>query len=64
MKNKKPPLVIWALCAGVTLLIATLILPPVHKPKARPSRIQTVNHVASVTMTMPRTNGLPAPTTK
>ena len=58
MKNKSR---LWGfLIAFIALLLATCLLPPLSKPKARPSRIQTVNYVASVSFTIPGTNGLPA----
>jgi hypothetical protein len=61
---KKPQRGILALLALVSLLLAALVLPPLPKPKARASRIQTVNHVASVSMTIPSTNAPPNETTK
>jgi hypothetical protein len=49
----------------IALLLATFILPPLPKPKARASRISTVNHLASVSMMIPTTNAQPsAPTNK
>jgi asparagine N-glycosylation enzyme membrane subunit Stt3 len=62
MKNKKPQWVILALLTVVALVLAAVVLPPLAKPKARASRISAVNHVASVSMTLPRTNRLAAPT--
>ena len=38
-------------------------LRPLPKPTARASRIQAVNHIASVSITMSSTNALPATTT-
>jgi hypothetical protein len=60
MKNKKTQWGILMLLAVIALLLAALVLPPLRKPKARASRIQTLNHVASVSMTIPRTNGPPS----
>lgn len=64
MKNKKPQRWIKAVLALIALVLVALVLPPLPKPKARASRIQTVNHVASVSMTMASTNALPNTTTK
>ena len=62
MKSKK---LNWAFLALVAFIALLLLLPPFPKPKARAVRIQTVNHVASVSMTMPDTNALPVlPTNK
>jgi hypothetical protein len=62
MKNRKPQWGILALLAVVALLLATFVLPPLPKAKARASRIQTVNHVASVSWTIPGTNAPPTAT--
>ena len=51
------------LFAFIALLLAALLLPPLPKVKARPSRIQAVNHVASVSLTLPGTNAPPAAAT-
>ncbi len=51
------------LFAFIALLLAALLLPPLPKAKARPSRIQAVNHVASVSLTLPGTNAPPAAAT-
>lgn len=60
MKNKNRR---WGvLVAFIALLLAAYLLPPLPKPKARALRIQTVNHVASISITTPGTNGLPAAT--
>jgi hypothetical protein len=60
MKNKHK---LWGvLVAFMVLLLAACLLPPLPRSKARGSRIQTVNHVASVSLTLPGTNGLPAAT--
>jgi len=58
-KNKR-----WSgvLITSVELILLACLLPPVPKTKVRASRIQSVNHVASVTFTLPETNGLPAAT--
>jgi asparagine N-glycosylation enzyme membrane subunit Stt3 len=61
MKNKKLQWGIVALLTVVALLLAAVVLPPLPKPKARASRISAVNHVASVSMTLPSTNTLPTP---
>jgi hypothetical protein len=50
------------LVMSLGLILLACLLPPVPKTKARASRIQSVNHVASVTFTLPITNGLPAAT--
>ncbi|HWW01875.1 MAG TPA: hypothetical protein VNZ64_19400 [Candidatus Acidoferrum sp.] len=62
MRNKKPQRGIPALLAVISLLLATFVLPPLPKPKARASRIQTVNHVESVSWTIPSTNAPPTAT--
>ena len=49
----------WALLALVTFIALLFILPPVPKSKARPQRLQTVNHLWSASITLPRTNALP-----
>jgi hypothetical protein len=64
MKKKKLKRRIQALLAFIALVLAALVLPPLPKPRARASRIQTVNHVGSVSMTTPSTNALPDTTTK
>lgn len=55
MKNKK---IQWGALALLTLIGLLFVLPPLPKSKARPQRIQTVNHVASVSITLPSTNAL------
>ena len=64
MKNKKPHWGMLLLIAVVALLLTALLLPPLPKPKFRASRIQTVNHVASVSMTIPIANAQPDGTAK
>jgi len=59
MKNKNKR---WGLAAFIALLLLAYLLPPVPKPKARASRIQSVNHVASVSFTLPDTNAVPTAT--
>ncbi len=60
MKSPNKP---WGvLVAFLALLLAACLLPPLPRPKTRGSRIQTVNNVASVSLTLPGTNGLPAGT--
>jgi hypothetical protein len=44
----------------IALLLVGLLLPPVPRTKARASRIQTVNHVETITFTLSNTNTLPA----
>ena len=56
MKNKEPQWGIMALLAVIALLLGAFVLPPLPKPKARASRIQAVNHVASVSWMLPNTN--------
>jgi hypothetical protein len=51
------------LFAFIALLLAALLLPPLPKVKARPSRNQAVNNVASVSLTLPGTNAPPAAAT-
>lgn len=51
------------LIAFIALFLAALLLPPLPRTKARASRIQAVNRIASVTFTLPGTNTLPAVTT-
>lgn len=63
MENSKTHWGVLALIAFIALLWVAHILPPVHKAKTRAQRIQTVNHVASVSITMPSTNALPTGTT-
>ncbi|HZR20360.1 MAG TPA: hypothetical protein VFE51_23960 [Verrucomicrobiae bacterium] len=46
----------------VALVLAACLLPPVSRPKARATRIQSVNHLWSVSFTLPVTNDLPAGT--
>ena len=60
MKNKNR---FWGvLVVIIVLLLAALLLPPLPKAKARASRIQGVNHLASVSIAMPSTNALPIAT--
>ena len=63
MDNKRIHWAVLALIAFMVLLLAGLLLPPLPKAKARPSRIQAVNNIASVSITMPSTNALPTNTT-
>ena len=63
MKNKNTRWGVLALIAFIALLLAALLLPPPTRAKARASRIQAVNHVASVSLTIPSTNALPTVTT-
>ncbi len=57
MKTKKPWWGILALLTLVVLLLAALVLPPLMpNPKAWASRIQAVNHIASISLTLPSTN--------
>jgi len=51
MKSKKPHCTILALVAFIALLLAAYVLPPLPKPKARASRITTVNNISSFSMT-------------
>jgi len=64
MENNKTHWEVLALVVFVALLLTALLLPPLPKAKARASHIQAVNHIASVSMTMPSTNALPTATTK
>jgi hypothetical protein len=64
MKNKKQQWGVLALVTFITLLLVAYVLPPLPKPKARASRISAVNHVASVSVTLPSTNTVSAPPTK
>jgi hypothetical protein len=42
------------------ILLALLTLPSVHRAKARPQRIMTVNSMSTVTLTMTNASALPA----
>ena len=53
MNNKKMR---WGILALVTFIALLFVLPPLAKSKARPQHIQTVNHLASASITLPRTN--------
>ncbi|HWH71319.1 MAG TPA: hypothetical protein VNT26_18185 [Candidatus Sulfotelmatobacter sp.] len=50
----------WLFLAPVLLLALALVLPAVPRLKAQPQRIQTVNHLARVSLTLPGTNAPPA----
>ncbi len=63
MGNNKTHWGVLVLIAFIALFVAALLLPPPPKAKARASRIQAVNHIASVSITMPSTNALPTVTT-
>ncbi len=53
----------WALLALVVILgLGLLWIPPLPRQKALPQRIHSVNHVASVSFTIPVTNTPPAAT--
>jgi hypothetical protein len=56
MKNKKLQ---WGILALVTFaMLLSLVLPPLSKPKAQAQRIHAVNHLASASITLARTNML------
>lgn len=59
MNNKKT---LWGVLAFVTLIALLLVLPALSKPKARAHRIQTVNHLASASITLASTNTPPTAT--
>jgi hypothetical protein len=63
MEKNKTHWGVLALIAFIALLLAALLLPPLPKAKARASRIQAVNTIASPFITMPSTNALPTATT-
>ena len=52
----------WAILGLVAVIALLFFLPPMPKSKVRAQRIQSVNHLASVTITLPGTNTLPAAT--
>jgi hypothetical protein len=49
------------LTLALTLLLILSALKPLPPPKTRARRIHAVNHVASITITLPGTNALPFP---
>ena len=51
------------LIAFIVLLLAAFLLPPIPKANARASRIQAVNHVASVSVATPIQNDALKPAT-
>jgi len=53
----------WGVLALIAFIALLGVLPPLPPPKARASRIQTVNHIANLTFTIPSTNTLPTGTT-
>ena len=53
----------WGVLALITFIALLFVLPPLPKSKARPQRIQTVNHLASAAIVLPSTNALPAAAT-
>ena len=53
MKNKKTR---WVVLVLLTFTALLFVLPPLPKSKARAQRIQTVNHLASASTTLPTTN--------
>ena len=53
MKNKRLQ---WGILALVTFVTLSLVLPPLSKPKAQAQRLQAVNHLASASITLARTN--------
>ena len=61
MNNKKMRRAVLAAVALLILVLAACILPPLPR-KARPRalRFAAVNHISSVSMTIPGTNALPA----
>ncbi|MEI6396319.1 MAG: hypothetical protein WCT12_35095 [Verrucomicrobiota bacterium] len=63
MNNKNTHWVVPALVAFIALFLAAYVLPPLPRPKARPQRLQTVNHLASAFIVLPSTNALPAAAT-
>ena len=60
MKNKNTRWGVLALIAFIALLLAALLLPPLHKAKARAPRIQAENRIPNFAATMPITNAQPA----
>ena len=62
MNKKKTHSGVLALVALIALLLAAYALPPLSKPKARPSRVTGVKNISSVAMTIPSTNALPTAT--
>jgi hypothetical protein len=60
MTNSRSQRIIAVLVAFLILLWVAYVLAPVSRPKARASRISSVNHVASVYLTIPSTNALPS----
>ena len=55
MKNKNA--LRGVLVAFIALLLATCVLPPLPRSKARPSHVTAVNNISSFSMTI--TNALP-----
>ncbi len=51
----------WGVLTVVAIiLLAMVALPAVHRPKARPQRITTVNSLSTVTLTMTNASAPPA----
>lgn len=64
MKDKKMQKgVLLIIAIVVLLLLMTVVLPPLARPKARASRITSVNRVATISISLPATNALPNPAT-
>jgi hypothetical protein len=59
MNNKKA---LGEVLALITFIALLLVLPPLPRTKARPQRIQKVNHLANVFIALPSTNALSATT--
>ena len=53
----------WRILALITFVVLLFVLQPRPKPKARPQRIQTVNHLASASIILTNTIALPAAAT-